>query len=532
MDVRHWGMAGMIAAAAAVGAVAVGPSPAAAQGTLRVAMTAGDLPITTGTADQGFEGMRFVAYNLYDALVNWDLSRSDVAADVRPGLATSWEIDPANPKRWIFKLRQGVKWHDGCPFTADDVVWNFQRYTDNKAPQFDTFQFALTRAYLTNFEGIEKIDDQTIAITTKQVSSLFYYNLSLVVMISRCRAEALKFDWKEYVTQPSGTGPFRYVSSVPRERMEMAPNKEYWDDKRRAKFDKLVLIPMPEAATRTAALLSGQVNFIEAPSPDTIPRLKSSGMTIVTNSYPHNWSYQLNFVSGPFTDVRVRRAANYAINRPDMKELLGGLMEEGYSTVPRSTAYYGNPIEYKFDPKKANALLKEAGCLPCNITLAISTSGSGQMQPLPMNELAKSNLEAAGFKVNFEVMDWNALLDVGRGGVGRFPNINGINISRAAQDPWYGLIRHVTKTQWAPAGANWGHYSTPAMEDLVTRIGEEFDGGKRLVLLKQLNEQMNDQAVLLWVAHDVNPRALSPKVKGFVQAQSWFQDLTPITITP
>ncbi len=508
------------------------PSVSQAQGTLTVAMTAGDLPIATGTADQGFEGMRFVAYNLYDALVNWDLSKSDVAADVTPGLATSWAIDPANPKRWIFKLRQGVKWHDGCPFTADDVVWNFQRLTDNKSPQFDTFQFALTRAYLTNFDGIEKIDDSTVAITTKQVSSLFYYNLSLVVMASRCRAEALKYDYKALMTQPSGTGPFRFVRSVPRERMEMVPNKEYWDEKRRAKFEKLVLIPMPEAATRTAALLSGQVNFVEAPSPDTIPRLRSAGMNIVTNSYPHNWSYQLNFVNGPFKDVRVRRAANYAINRPDMKELLGGLMEEGYATVPRSTSYYGKPIEYKFDPKKATALLKEAGCYPCAITLAISTSGSGQMQPLPMNELVKSNLEEAGFKVNFEVMDWNALLDVGRGGVDKYPNIHGINISRAAQDPWYGLIRHVTKTQWAPAGANWGHYYDASMESLIDKIGAEFDATNRLAMLKQLNERMNEEAVLLWVAHDVNPRALSPKVKGFVQAQSWFQDLTPITITP
>jgi ABC-type transport system substrate-binding protein len=505
---------------------------AMAQGTVTVAMTAGDLPITTGSADQGFEGFRFVAFNLYDALVGWDLSKFDKAADVKPGLATSWEIDPANHKRWIFKLRQGVKFHDGCEFTADDVVWNFDRYTNNKSPAFDTYQYALTRGYITNFESIEKLDKYTVAINTKTVDSQFFYPLSLVVMASKCRAEALKLDWKEYTTQPSGTGPFRFVRSVPRERMEMVPNKEYWDTARIAKFEKLVLLPMPEAATRTAALLSGQVNFVEAPSPDAIPRLKSAGMNVITNSYPHNWAYQLNYVSGPFTDLRVRRAANYAINRADMKELLGGIMEEGYSTVPRSTPYYGNPTEYKFDPKKATALLKEAGCYPCAITLAISTSGSGQMQPLPMNELVKSNLEEVGFKVNFEVMDWNALLDVGRGGPDKFPKIHGINISRAAQDPWYGLIRHVQKTQWAPAGANWGKYEDAVSEKLITDIGAEFDGTKRLALLKQLNERMNDQAVMIWVAHDVNPRALSPKLRGFVQAQSWFQDLTPITVLP
>src|SRR6516165_3391929 len=70
---------------------------------------------------------------------------ADTPSDIKPGLATEWHVDPANHKRWIFTLRQGVKWHDGCDFTADDVVWNFQRISDQKAPQFFTQQFALSR---------------------------------------------------------------------------------------------------------------------------------------------------------------------------------------------------------------------------------------------------------------------------------------------------------------------------------------------------------------------------------------------------
>src|ERR1700756_3585550 len=75
--------------------------------TLTVGMTAGDIPVTTGNPDQGFEGYRFVGYNLYDALLLWDLSRSDQPSDVKPGLATSYEIDPNDHKRWIVHLRQG-----------------------------------------------------------------------------------------------------------------------------------------------------------------------------------------------------------------------------------------------------------------------------------------------------------------------------------------------------------------------------------------------------------------------------------------
>ncbi len=503
-----------------------------AAGTLTIGMTAGDLPQTTGNPDQGFEGYRFVGYNLYDSLVLWDLSQGDKAADIKPGLATAWHIDEGDNKRWIFTLRQGVKWHDGCPFTADDVVWNLGYSSNDKAPQFNPAQFAQARPYLGTYAGVEKIDDHTVAFTTKVPDSLFPYEISYVLMISPCRAKEVNNNWTEYALHPSGTGPYKFDKTVAHQRLEMVPNADYWDKARVPKQDRLVLIPMPEASTRTAALLSGEVNWIEAPSPDAIDRLKSSGMQIVTKIYPHNWSYQLNFVKGPFTDKRVRQAANYALNREDMKDLLNGLMLEETSTVTPSAAYYGHPKIYNYDPGKAKALLKEANCLPCKVKFAISTSGSGQMQPLPMNELVKSQLDAVGFEVTLDTMDWNALLKVTREGVDTHMEINGINVSRGSQDPFNALIRHVWTGAWAPKGANWGHFSNPEIDKLVAGILGEFDTAKRLVLLTQLNEAMNEEAALIFVAHDLNPRAMSPKVKGFVQAQSWFQDLTPVTVSP
>ena len=506
--------------------------PAAAETTLTVAMTAGDIPITTGIPDQGSEGVRFVGYSLYDALVLFDLSKSDKASDIRPGLATEWHIDPENSKRWIFKLREGVKWHDGCPFKADDVVWNFRRILDKTAPQFDAFQFALGRTYAGNVASVDKIDEYTVAFNMDRVHSLFPYLLPQIMLISPCNAEKLKYDNNALAFSPSGTGPYRYRRMVAHERLELDANTDYWDKTRIPKHDHLVLLPMPEASTRAAALMSGQVNFIEAPTPDAIPRLKSAGMNVVTNTYPHNWAYQLNFVKGPMTDIRVRRAANHAINREDVVELLGGTAIAGYTTAPPGMPYYGHPVKYEYDAKKATALLKEAGCYPCKIELAISTSGSGQMQPLPMNELVKSQLEAAGFQVTLTTMDWNALLNISRGGVDKFPDFAGVNISRNLVDPFNGLVRHVWTGQWAPVGGNWGHFSTPATETLIGEIFGEFDNAKRMALLTKLHETMSDNALMIWVAHDLNPRALSPKLKGFVQAQSWFQDLTPIDVTP
>ncbi len=503
-----------------------------AAGVLTVAMTAGDLPVTTGNPDQGFEGFRFVGWNLYDALINWDLSSADKASDIKPGLATEWHIDPDNHKRWIFTLRQGVKWHDGCDFTADDVVWNFGRISDQKAPQFYTQQFALSRAYLTNYDSIAKVDDHTVAITTKFVESLFPYDMSYVLLISRCRAEALHDDWNAYAAQPSGTGPYKFASITAHERMELVPNADYWDKARVPKQNRLILLPMPEAATRTAALLSGQVNFIEAPAPDAIPVLKRAGMQIVTNTYPHNWPYILNFTRGPFTNLKVRQAANYAINRDDVVDLVGGLAIPEYAEVPPSLPYYGHPVMYKYDKDKARALLKEAGCLPCKVTLAISTSGSGQMQSLSMNELVKQQLQDAGFDVTLDVMDWNALLDVSRSGVPKYPNVDGMNASRGLLDPVSAIIKPVATAYWSPAGSNWGHFGTPEADALVKQIFEEFDPDKRMVLLTKLHEYESEQALMIFVVHDLNPRALSPEVHGFVQAQNWFQDLTPISVSP
>jgi peptide/nickel transport system substrate-binding protein len=519
-------------ALALLATLATPPAKAQSESVLRIAMTAGDIPLTAGLPDQGFEGWRFVGFNLFDALVLWDLSRSDVIADIKPGLASSWAIDPANNRRWLFTLRRDVKFHDGSPFNAAAVVWNFDRFTKESAPQFNARQFAFARAYLGNFESVEAVDEFTVAFTTKQPDSLYPYNMSFLMMVSPTRSEEVKNDADAFARNPSGTGPYRFSRMIPGERLELVRNADYWDKARVPKHDRLVLLPMPEASTRTASLLSGQVDWIEAPAPDAIPRLRSSRMQVVTNSYPHNWAYQFNFVDGPFADVRVRRAANHALNRGDFKEMLGGIAMEGFSTLPPSSNWYGNPVRYEYDPAKARALLREAGCLPCRVTFAISTSGSGQMQPLPMNELVKSQMEAAGFQVNLQVMDWNALLQMGREGREKHTGIHGINISRSLQDPFNGMFRFAWSIQAAPRGGNWGHYASPAMDALINKALATFDDAARLPMLRQVNELMNEDALMLWVVHDLNPRAMSPRVRGFVQAQSWFQDLTPITIAP
>jgi peptide/nickel transport system substrate-binding protein len=519
-----WGLA-------ALAALSICSVPAQAGGVLTVAMTAADIPDDTGAPDQGYEGYRFVGYTLYDPLIMWDLSSSDKVANIIPGLATDWAVDPTNNTRWLFHLRKGVKFHDGCAFDADAVTWNFAVLMDPKAPQYNARHAAFEGTAVINIASVSKVDDYTVAVNTKGPDSLLPYDLAEFFMISPCAVKADGYDYTKFAAAPSGTGPYKFSSIVPHQRLELVPNADYWNPKRIPKQDKLILLPMPEASTRAAALLSGQVNFVEAPSPDTIPQLQSAGMTITKVPYPHNWDYQVRLDVPPFNDIRVRQAANYAINRDDMVSLLGGYATPAYERLIPSQPWYGNPTKYDFNPDKAKELLKEAGCVPCAITVAISTSGSGQMQPLPMNELVKENLEDVGFKVTLVPMDWNALIGVFLSGPKKSEQ-DAMNFSLAPIDPVNGILK-MNMTQYeSPNGSNWGLYSNPQVDTWGKEVLATFDPAKQNELLTKINEQSTIDATEIFIVHDLNPRALSPKVKGFVQAQSWFQDLTPVSVDP
>ena len=506
------------------------PARAQAPTVLRIAMTVADIPDWRGQPDQGFEGNRFVGYSLYDPLIGWDLSSRDKEVTVRPGLATKWTIDSNDNKKWVFDLRQGVKFHDGCDWNADSAIWNFERLTSDKNPAFTPYNFGRTRSRTNNIERMEKTGDYQITFYTKTPESLFHYNMPYLFMLSKCAVEKAGNNLDEFAKSPAGTGPYRFASVVPHERLELVKNTGYWDKARVPKHDRLVLLPMPEATTRVAALLSGQVDFIEAPSPDTIPALKAANMQIVTNVYPHTWPYLLNIARGPFKDMKVRQAANWAMNRPEMVDLLSGYAVPSSGIYVPQQKFYGKPVEYGFDPKKATALLKEANCYPCEIFIAISTSGSGQMQPLPMNELVKEQLEAVGFKVKFDTLDWNSLLDVYFKGQEKFP-YDGINFSSGATDPLNFLKSQMTRYK-APIGGNWGWYSNPKVDELAEKALVSTDPAVWEPLVPQVHEIVVREARNLFIVSDLNPRAMSPRVKGFVQAQSWFQDITPIVIAP
>src|SRR5882672_2845990 len=219
------------------------PTAVTAQGTLRVAMTAGDIPTTTGMPNNGFEGMRFLGYPVFEGLVLWDLSRADRLATLRPGLAERYEQAPEDNKVWIFHLRRGVKFHDGTDFNADAVIWNLDRYFKNDSPQFEPPGSGMTRARVPVLAGYRKIDDYTVAIETKTPASYFPYMAVYILFTSPASFEKAGRDWSKVATLPAaGTGPFRITKVLPREVAELARFDGYWAQAHKAKLDGIRLL--------------------------------------------------------------------------------------------------------------------------------------------------------------------------------------------------------------------------------------------------------------------------------------------------
>jgi ABC-type transport system substrate-binding protein len=153
------------------------------------------------------------------------------------------------------------------------------------------------------------------------------------------------------------------------------------------------------------------------------------------------------------------------------------------------------------------------------------------MQPVPMNELAKAQLEAVGFKVDFDTIDWNTMITVFIQGVAKYPQYDAFNFSSGATDPVTFMKGFMTMYK-APFGSNWGGYSNPEVDALAQQVLASFDVNQQNKLLTQIHETIVKDAARVFIVSDLNPRALSPKLSDFVQAQSWFQDITPIVVAP
>ena len=230
-------------AVAVSGALALFASVPTQASTLRIAMTAADIPLTLGQPDQGFEGNRFTGIPLYDALVEWDLSQGEKPSGLVP-----------------------VKFHDGSAVNADAIVWNVDKVLNKAAPQYAPGQIGNTLSRMPTLTGAEKIDDHTVALTTSEPDALLPYNLTNLFIVSPTAWQKLydavpsgtddtaarsKQAWTEFAAHAVGSGPFKMEKLVPRQQLILDKNPDYWNKDRIPRVDKVVLIPLPEANART-----------------------------------------------------------------------------------------------------------------------------------------------------------------------------------------------------------------------------------------------------------------------------------------
>ena len=516
---------------------AMQPASAQAERVIRYGISMADIPQTTGQPDRGAGAYQFTGYTLYDPLVAWEMNVADRPGKLVPGLATSWQADPADRTKWVFKLREGVKFHDGSDFNADAVVWNFEKVLNPQAPHFDQRQAAQVRPRLPSVASWRKVDDLTVEVTTRAVDSIFPYQMLWFLISSPAQYEKLGRSWERFAAEPSGTGPFKLARLVPRERAELVKNAAYWNPARMAKADRIVLVVAPEDTTRTNALLTNQVDFIETPSPDLVPRLRQSGARIIENVTPHVWNYHLSLLEGsPWRDKRLRQALNLAINREEVVALMNGLAKPAVGVVDPTSPWFGNPtFRITHDPDRARRLVQEAGfsrANPLRTKFLVPTGGSGQMLSMPINEYCQSAFREIGVEISFVPVELEVSYTCWRqGAAGEIARTNGTtanNVAYVTSDPLYALIRFFHSNQISPRGVNWSHFRDAEVDRLIDEATSTFDDAAVDRLMAQVHQKVVDEALLVFVVHDTNPHAASRNVRGYTQAQHWFQDLTTL----
>ncbi len=522
-----------------IAAAALPLQPAFAQEkVLRIAMTASDIPTTSGMPNNGFEGMRFLGFPIFEGLIAFDLTTTGPVKLV-PGLAEKWEQDPADKKVWIFHLRKGVKFHDGTDFNADAVIFNLERIWNKDSPQFEAAAAGIMRSRIPLLASYKKIDDSTVAITTTIVASFFQWMMPYMIITSPSSWEKGGKDWGKVAAMgPAGTGPFQISKVVQRQSVTLVKNKTYWDSKRLAKVDQVILMPIPEANTRLAALRSGQVDWVEVPPPDGIPSLKQAGFVISTGSYPHVWPwfYNMSAKDSPLKDVKVRQALNYCVDRKAIVGMLNDTAEPSVGWLKPNDPAFGKPEnKYTFDPAKGKKLLAEAGFddkKPLSFKVMISTSGSGQMLPLAMNEALQENLkQACNVDVKVDAVEWQVLLNASRAApdAAMLNGAMGLNVSSPSSDAG-AMYRYFAAANFSPAGSNFEQWKDDKFEDAFAKLAAATDQVTYDKYYAEAHERLVDNPPWLFIVHDLNPRAFSKKVTGFVSAQSWFVDLTLVDL--
>ncbi len=338
-----------------------------------------------------------VLVNIFDYLV-W----RNADGDFEPGLATSWE--PIADDAWRFQLREGVVWHDGEPFTAEDVKFSLERIaTDTSLSENNNYS---------QIREVEIVGDHEVIIHTNGPDPILINRISRLNSGIAPKHYVDEVGWEQFALEPIGTGPFRLVEWRRDDRIVLEAFDDHW--RGRPAYDRLVHRTIPEDSTRVGELITGGVHVAANVPVQDQERIDGSGVATVElqpSAFINMIVFNVN--EGTETaDPRVREAIDLAIDRELLVEgVMGGLgavtaarLNPGISAAPVDQ-YFGVNA---YDPERAVELLAEAGYGPGELTIKLYGS-SGRHPLLPeQTEIIAAMLEAVGIVTEIEVLEFSA----------------------------------------------------------------------------------------------------------------------------
>ncbi|MGK9202778.1 ABC transporter substrate-binding protein [Sinorhizobium meliloti] len=463
-----------------------------------------------------------ILVNVYDGLVRF----KDGTLEVEPALAESWKISD-DGKTYTFKLRQGVKFHDGSDFDAEAVKFNFDRMLKKDHPFYDTGPFPLSFNFA-SVEAVNVLDEYTVEFRLSEAFAPFLSNLAYPTGLIVSPA-AVEKHGKEYGRSPSGTGPFKFVEWLSNQRVVVERNPDYWDGA--AKLQAVVFRPITDANTRVAEMMAGGIDVMVEVPPDNLATFEQdANFAVAEQAGPHVWFAILNTKEGPFADKRVRQAANYAVNKQTLvDDVLQGTATVAAGPIPPAFNWVEGSVEpYAHDPEKAKALLAEAGVENPQVTFYVTEGGSGMLDPITMGAAIQADLQAVGFKVKIETYEWNTFL--GRVNPGLEGKADMAEMAWMTNDP--DTVPYLTlRTDAIPdkGGFNSGYYSNPQLDELLEKARRSTDQGERGKLYGEVQSIVHDDAPWLFVANWKQNAVTTAAVKGFKLQPSFLLDLHDVT---
>jgi peptide/nickel transport system substrate-binding protein len=525
MSVRRHGV---LSALAITLSCAFGPvQPAHAAGTLIWGMPA-ETDILDPHATGGWSTYQ-ITYQIFEGLVKEDLTKADVPTPpIVPALATSWTISP-DGTQYTFKLRPGVKFHDGTDFNADAVKFNFERFWDKSSPNYYPKAASFVAAYTKWIKSVTVVDPTTVQVTLTAPNyewlrqGLQSYGQPLMIS----PASVKRYGNDGVALHPIGTGPFKFVERVQGVRTIIERDPDYWG--RKALLDRVVFRPLQDPATRVNALENGEVQMITTPPWDEIDGLTQDGFKLSTNAnVPYVNFLYLNTRFKPFSDVRVRRAFNMAIDREGIvREIYKKTGRAEYGLLsPGTYAYDPEFKSYRYDPEQAKKLLAEAG-YPNGFSMVyeLPQYGTGEL----VETWIQRDLKKVGIDVQLRKYEWVTYLGLWAKGMQDGVGMNEIGWGMSTP-AWVGIVSRCDTLP--PNGENSGYYCDPEVDKLLDQAILTKDEGQARELYQKANRVIMDDAAYVPYVDDLQPVILSPKVQGFVNPpEDWF-DLSTVSIAP